>query len=327
MAMASGRRWRQAWPLYLLLMVLIAAGAALWLHWPQLLLQSVVWQRKLHVEMTALLQQVDKSNRVGLALMGFSLAYGILHALGPGHGKVVIATFLATHPTKLRTSIKLTLAAAILQGGVAIALVTTVLMVLQLSSRQLHISSYWLEKGSYLLVIGLGIWLCWRALGKIVRLLKKPQLAIRRLVPVQHNHTHHEHCGCGHQHVPDSAMLDKAVSAKTKALVVLSMGLRPCSGAIMMLLFAKVIGVYWWGVLSALIMAVGTAMTVTGMALLVQISRALALKLSQNKKGQGDRQLVWASLSLAGGVLLMVIGIMLWLSAQPAMSGGIRPLF
>ena len=334
----SRRRWLQAWPLYLLLLLFTAAGITLWFSWPQILLQSVVWQRNLHVEMTALLQQVaSQPGQVGVTLMGFSLVYGILHAVGPGHGKVVIATFLATHPTKMKTSIRLTLAAAVLQGGVAIALVTIMLTVLQLSSRQLHISSYWLEKGSYLLVAGLGLWLCWRAAARMVHLLRKPKMVIRNVLPAtqvgvhphqyQHKHQHHEQCGCGHQHVPDSGMLDKAVSGKTKALVVLSMGLRPCSGAIMMLLFAKVIGVYWWGVLSALTMAVGTAITVTAMALLVQVSRALALKLSQNKKGQGGQKLLWACLSFTGGLLLVAIGTILWLSAQPAMSGGIRPMF
>lgn len=324
----SRRRWLQAWPLFLLLLLFTVAGVAAWLYWPQILMQSVVWQRNLHVEMTGLLQQVSSQpHRIGLALMGFSLIYGILHALGPGHGKVVIATFLATHPTKMKTSMQLTIAAAVLQGGVAIALVTVMLMALRLSSRQLHLSSFWLEKCSYLLVIGLGMWLCWRAIGRIITLLRKPRLTVHRLVPLSEKagHQHSEHCGCGHQHVPDSAMLDKAVSGKTKALVVLSMGLRPCSGAIMMLLFSKVIGVYWWGVLSAMAMAVGTAVTVTGMALLVQMSRTLALKLSKN--AQGSQKLARAALSLAGGLLLLVTGVILWLSAQPAMSGGIRPMF
>ncbi|RRZ90955.1 nickel/cobalt transporter [Erwinia sp. 198] len=327
-AQRARSRWLQAWPLYLLLLIFIAAGAAAWRYWPHILLQSVVWQRNLHVEMTALLQQVaSRPHQVGLTLVGFSVIYGILHALGPGHGKVVIATFLATHPTKMKTSIRLTLAAALLQGGVAVALVTSVLVALQLSSRQLHVGSYWLEKGSYLLVVGLGLWLCWRAGGRIVRLLKKPRLAVRRMVPVEQGHQHGPHCGCGHQHVPDSGMLDRAVSGKTKALVVLSMGLRPCSGAIMMLLFSKVIGVYAWGVVSALAMAVGTAVTVTAMAVLVQVSRALALKLSRRENAQGDGAFIRATLSLAGGLLLLATGVMLWLSAQPALSGGIRPLF
>lgn len=323
----SSRGWLQAWPLYVLLMIFIVAGFAAWQHWPQMLLQSILWQKTLHQQMTALLQQVaSHPHQAGLALMGFSLIYGVLHALGPGHGKVVIATFLATHPTKVKTSLQLTLAAAVVQGGVAILLVTVMLVVLGLSSRQLHLSSYWLEKGSYLMVAVLGLWLCWRALRRIWQALRPlPAMNIQRIVPVGHQHS--DSCGCGHQHVPDSQMLDKAVNSKTKAIVVLSMGLRPCSGAIMMLLFSKVIGVYGWGVLSALAMAVGTAVTVSAMALLVQVSRALALKLSRGASPAGWQKVGWSGLSLVGGVLLVAVGILLWLSTTPEMSGGIRPMF
>lgn len=324
------RGWRQLWPLYLLIAALLLCGLLVWQYWPQILLQSVLWQKGLHQQMTSLLQQVaSHPHQAGLTLMGFSLVYGILHALGPGHGKVVIATFLATHPTRVKTSLQLTMMAAVVQGGVAIALVTVMLVVLRLSSRQLHLSSYWLEKGSYLLVAGLGLWLCWRAGRKLIRTLRPPTpgsgMTIRRIIPVDHQHN--ESCGCGHQHVPDSAQLAAAVGWKTKSLVVLSMGMRPCSGAIMMLLFAKVIGVYAWGVLSAIAMAVGTALTVSGMALLVQISRVLALRLSRHRSAAGWQLIALNCLALTGGVLLLAAGIMLWLSAQPDISGGIRPLF
>lgn len=316
------------WPFALLVVLLVGAGVWVWQHWPSILLQSILWQKTLHQQMTGLLQQVASNpHQAGLTLMGFSLLYGVLHALGPGHGKVVIATFLATHPTKMKTSLQLTLAAAVVQGGMAIALVTVMLGVLQLSSRQLHLSSYWLEKGSYLLVSGLGVWLCWRALQQLRLTLRPPaaRMTITRILPADHQHS--DHCGCGHQHVPDSAMLSQVMGWKTRVAVVLSMGLRPCSGAIMMLLFSKVIGVYLWGVLSAVVMALGTAMTVSAMALLVQLSRALARRLTQNRGRAGWHAVALNSLALLGGILLVAAGALLWLSAQPGMSGGIRPMF
>lgn len=318
-------RWRAVWPLAILALVMLAAGGWLWSQWPQLLLYSVQWQKGLHQQMTSLLQQVELNpHQAGLTLLGFSLVYGILHAAGPGHGKVVIATFLATHPTRLKTSLQLTFAAAVVQGLMAIALVTVLLVILKLSSRQLHLSSYWMEKGSYLLVAALGVWLAARALGKLVTLLRPVAQTpkIMRIRPLDHQH--HASCGCGHQHVPDAAALASASGWKTKTMVVLSMGLRPCSGALMMLLFAKVIGVYGWGVLSALAMALGTALTVSAMALLVQCSRALAGRLSRDATPAGWQKVALQSLALAGGVVLIAAGIMLWLSAQPALSGGIR---
>ena len=52
-------------------------------------------------------------------------------------------------------------------------------------------------------------------------------------------------------------------------MIVLSMGMRPCSGAIMVLLFSKVTGVFGWGMLSALAMAAGTSLTISSLALLL----------------------------------------------------------
>lgn len=312
------------WPLWGMLILLLAGACAAWWYWPQLLLQSVSWQKVLHQQMIAVLQRVaQQPGQAGATLLGFSLLYGILHALGPGHGKVVIATFLATHPTRLKTSLQLTLAAAIVQGAVAVVLVTLMLGVLQLSSRQLHLSSFWLEKGSYLLVAGLGFWLCWRALRQLMR-LRAPAPRIQQVRPLDHHHD--EQCGCGHQHLPDNDQLARATGWKTSLLVVLSMGLRPCSGAIMMLLFSRVIGVYGWGVISALAMALGTALTVSAMALLVQSSRALALRLNRQASPARWQRVALQSLALMGGVLLIAGGVILWLSAQPAISGGLRPL-
>jgi len=316
---------RRLWPLWLMAVLLLLAGVLLWQHWTQILLQSVLWQKVLNREMTQLLQQVaEKPQQAGGTLMLFSLAYGVLHALGPGHGKVVISTFLATHPAKLKTSLKLTLLAALLQGGVAIGLVTMMLVVLQTSSRQLHLGSYWLEKGSYLLVIALGVWVGWRALRLLSQYLRPAQRMQIRAIHLQHQHD--EYCGCGHAHLPTAAQMDRAVSAKTQALVVLSMGLRPCSGAIMMLLFSKVIGVYVWGVASAVAMAAGTALTVSALGLLVQRSRTLALRLG-NSRGTGQSaKLLMPLLALLGSVLLIAAGVALWQSASPDIGGGIRPL-
>ena len=316
----ASRRW---WPLWLLAALLMIAGALLWLHWPQILLQSVLWQKVLHREMTQLLQQVaQQPQQAGVTLMLFSLAYGVLHALGPGHGKVVISTFLATHPAQLKTSMKLTLLASLLQGTVAIGLVTLMLVVLQTSSRQLHLTSYWLEKGSYLLIMALGVWMGWRALKALRRALRPAaRLQIRAVHP---QHQHSAHCGCGHAHLPDAQQLAAAVSGKTQALVVLSMGLRPCSGAIMMLLFAKVIGVYGWGVASALAMALGTALTVSLLGLLVQRSRTLAVRLG-NVSGNGVAKLLMPVAMLTGSLLLLLAGFILWHSASPGFGGGLRP--
>lgn len=317
-------RATRLWPLWLIAGLFSGGALLVWLYWSQILLQSVLWQKDLHRQMTQLLQQVaEQPHQAGISLVIFSLLYGVLHALGPGHGKVVIATFLATHPSRVRTSIRLTLLASLLQGSVAIVLVTVMLVLLKTSSRQLHLSSFWLEKGSYLLVIGLGVMIGYRALRALwLALRPRPAPVFRAFQP---QHQHDEHCGCGHAHLPTPQQMNGNVSWKTQMLVVVSMGLRPCSGAIMMLLFAKVIGVYGWGILSAAVMALGTALTISAIGLLVQQARSVAQRLAQPGAGAGIMRLLIPILALTGSLILIVVGIALWQSARLTLGGGIRP--
>ncbi|MDA5480185.1 nickel/cobalt transporter [Yersinia intermedia] len=329
-AVSRPRHWLiNLWPLLLFLLVLAGAAQVAWLYWPELLFKTVVWQKNMHQQMAQLLQQVKANpHQTGLTLMMFSLIYGVLHAMGPGHGKVVIVTYLATHPAQLKSSLKLTFAASILQGGVAILLVTLLLGVLQLSSRYLHQSSFWLEKGSFLLVIALGILLCLRALKRLYQQIKavKPQkISIQRIQPLPVNHIHSDHCGCGHRHLPSAQELQAGNDWRTRLAIVLAMGMRPCSGAIMVLLFAKVIGVYWWGILSAIAMAIGTSLTISLLALFVHYARRLAVHLSRNRAPAAWGAIAWSTLALTGGIILLFAGVLLYLSSQPEFIGGIRP--
>jgi len=308
------------WPLALFLVAAVSGAVWLWQAWPQVMLQSILWQRDVNQQMSGLLKAVtDNPTAAGGSLLIFSFLYGVLHALGPGHGKIVITTWLATHPSKLKSSIGITLASSLLQGGVAIALVVGVLTLLQLPARDLHMSSFWLEKGSYALVGVLGLMLCWRALKKLRILLRKP--TFKAFTP---HHVHDAHCGCGHQHLPGPTQIQRANDWRARTMIVLSMGMRPCSGAIMVLLFSKVIGVFSWGVASALAMAAGTGLTISSLALLVHGFRQLAVRLSGNKAPVLWRQIGWTTLALAGGVVLLVAAVMMWISAVPV-GRGMRP--
>ncbi|EBD5907921.1 nickel/cobalt transporter [Salmonella enterica] len=278
-----GRRWLSLWPLALFLLLMLVGGLWMWQAWPQVMLKSALWQRDVNQQLSALLNAV------------------------------------ATHPSKLKSSIVLTLAAALLQGLVAIGLVVGVLTVLQLPARQLHLSGFWLEKGSYALVGGLGILLCWRAIKRLRALLRKPVF-----IAFTPRHVHHEKCGCGHQHLPTQEQLHSGDDWRARFMIVLSMGMRPCSGAIMVLLFSKVIGVFSWGMASVLAMAAGTSLTITSLALLVHTFRALAVKLSGNKAPALWRQVGWSTLALAGGGILLVAALVMWFSV-PQPVGGLRP--
>lgn len=341
--MLPSRLYRYAWFIWPLLPCFALLALVVWLlvaFWPTILLQCMAWQRALHQQMAELLQHVHADpHQAGWTLMGFSLVYGVIHAVGPGHGKMVITTYLATHPSRLKSSLQLTFAAALLQGGMAIGLVSLVLTVLQLSSRVLHASSFWAEKSSFVLVMVLGGWLCLRAMRRLLVLCaRRPKPHIHRFMPLDSAYPghavtaavslsrHEAVCGCGHQHVPTAQALHQSDGWRTRAMVVLTMGLRPCSGAIMVLLFAKVLDVFAWGIACALAMACGTALTVSLLGVAVQCCRQLFERLSQHRTPSRWQPMIWSLLSLAGGIILTLAGLALYLTTQPEMMGGIRPI-
>jgi len=314
-----------------LLLMLLAAGLWLYGNWPELTWRLLRWQMQFHRELGQLLRAASRDPQgTALSLIGASLAYGIFHAAGPGHGKVVLATYLATQPARLMQAVRLSVSAALLQALVAILLIGGAGWLFGLTGRQAQGAAVWLERGSFLLVALLGIWLAFRAGRGLYRQLRRP--LPRRLGPVRQMARSAGHaaprigvampsfgasetCGCGHAHVPDSQRLNASHHWRERLGLLLSMGLRPCSGALLVLVLARVLNQFWLGVLATLGMAAGTAVTVTLLAVLSQRARHLSQRLLARRHPAADSlQLASQGVALLGGLLLCGLGISLMLA-------------
>ena len=297
---------------------------ALWLYrqWPQLTYRLIRYQMEFHRELGSLLRaSVDLQWSTLLSLLMVSFLYGVFHAAGPGHGKVILSTYLATQPSRLRQAITLSALAALLQALVAIGLIGVTGWLLGMSARQAQGWSLWLDRSSFLLVALMGAYLALRAARQLWPLRKpRPTIAIRRLRPqlarekseldlLRAATTRHEQadCGCGHAHAPSPEQLASAQSWRSLVGICLSMGLRPCSGALLLLVLARVMEHFWLGAAATLAMAVGTAITVSLLALLSQKARHLALRMAA---GKGNQTLARVSqlMALLGGIVLMAVG-------------------
>lgn len=93
--------------------------------------------------------------------------------------------------------------------------------------------------------------------------------------------SHGSQCGCGHQHLPNQAQLEQATSLRSKLLVVMSISMRPCSGAIFILFLSYMSNLYLWGVLATLAMSMGTGLMLSAFGLMVLYARNKAIKCSQ----------------------------------------------
>ena len=309
-----------------LIAVITLAGYQLWLAWPSLVLKSIEWQRIVNNQLADLLYDARENPLVsGGYLAGFSFLYGTLHALGPGHGKVIVTTYLATQPAKARASLILTFVSALCQALVAIALVSTLLWGLSATAQNINKHALNFMTMSSALIIALGVMICWRVV-KPVFIRKKAHVHHHK--PHDHNehdHHHHEHdddCGCGHQHVVSPDVMNNASSVREYISVILSIGLRPCTGAIMVLFFANMVGLYWMGVVSALVMSLGTAMTTSAIALMTLSGKQIVRRylLTKHSSEQRRWQRVGYSVQLLGGTVLILLGLLLMNSQGSGLS-------
>lgn len=302
-----------------------AVAAAVWLAaggLGDLVATIQVVQRDLHRQLAAAMRALDaREAAAGWSLIGLSLLYGVFHAAGPGHGKAVIATYLATQESRLRRGIALSLFAALAQGVTAVVVVETAIGLLGLTMREAHGIEGGLEAASFGLIALVGVVLA--------------VVNARRLLAGGGHHHHHHHnshdghhahdAACGHAHGPTARDLEAAGSWRSLAAIVLSIGIRPCSGAILVLLLAHALDLRWAGIGAVFAMALGTAATMAALAVLAIHARNAALRLAARPDRDAGRLAAAVSaVGLAGGVALAVLGGILM---QAALTAPAHPLF
>ncbi|MEC9294631.1 MAG: nickel/cobalt transporter [Pseudomonadota bacterium] len=284
-------------------------------------LQLLTWQRELHRSLTLAITELSRTPSTGtwLTLLGVSFAYGVFHAAGPGHGKAVLATYLASHGGATRRALGLSFAASLLQGVTAIAMVAILVHGLGWVTRQAMGSVVWVEQASFLLVSLLGAWLCWRAVKQLRHAYaasNKPVIEHTHAHDHSHSHSHgHTHCCGGAHHLEPEQALDW----RTALMTVGAIGVRPCSGAILMLGAASLLGQFYVGVASVVAMSLGTGITVSILALASIVARGWATKRLQKQSQQRvEKAAGWVALT--GGAVIVALGISLALAgaAQPA---------
>jgi nickel/cobalt transporter (NicO) family protein len=232
-------------------------------------------------------------------LVAIGFAYGVFHAAGPGHGKAVIAAYLVSSERALAKGLGMSLAAALVQAAVAVAVVGTVAATLRATAATMSQVTNTVEIASFAAVAALGLALVWRKSGK--------------LLAVAASHHHHEHghphaCGhgCGHVHLPPPAPVDRARQWRDMAGVVLAAGMRPCAGAIVVLVFALSQGLFAAGVAATFAMALGTALTTGLIATLAVLAKSLARRLAGGHDDTSVR--LMAGVELLAAAFILVLG-------------------
>ena len=272
-------------------------------------------QRTLHEQLAGSLGQLQESGSTGVAavLILTSFLYGVFHAAGPGHGKAVLTTYLLTHRDQIRRGVLIATASALCQGLVAILLVYGLIYLGGWLPRETSAAVGWSERISFLLVALIGALLVLRTLRSLwrqnrMRHMQRPE----KIQPHNHGHVHTdgEDCThCGHQHMPSGEQIAQVKSLRAAVGVILAIGLRPCTGAILVLILAKALSLPFAGVAAVIAMSVGTGAAVAIIAYLAIAARQKAIAFTEG------RSILWGLagnlVAIAGGTLLVAIGISL----------------
>jgi nickel/cobalt transporter (NicO) family protein len=268
-------------------------------------------QQQFYRSLTGALKAMRTDGSKMWLLVGLSFTYGIFHAAGPGHGKAVISSYMLANEVELKRGVMLSFLSSILQGVVAILLVGAAYLFLRGTTVSMTDATRALEIGSYALIALFGAWLLFRKLRPARR---ASALGAQAVEVHDHHHAHHHHAGevcstCGHAHAPDPSLLKGERFALREAWsAIVAVGLRPCSGALIVLSFALLNGLYLGGLLAVFAMSIGTAITVSTLATLAVTAKGAAVRFAGN--GSAAVRLGTA-IEIAGAALVMILGLLL----------------
>ena len=272
-------------------------------------------------------------------LIGLGLAYGVFHAAGPGHGKAVLASYMLANEKSLKRGAVMALVAALLQALIAIVLVGAAGFVFRATASEMNQAADWIVLASYCAVAAMGLWLVWRKGGALIAALsrhvgreravasapayagvswRRPAFSLSAAAyhagPPGGGETSVE--ACGHSHAPDPAKLNGTFSWREAAGTVVAAGARPCSGAILVLVFAMAQGLFVAGVAATFAMAVGTAITTGALAWTAVFAKSAAMRLAA---GENSRlALVARGFEFVAALAVLTFGVALLIGSRGA---------
>ncbi len=303
-------------------------------------------QAEFYRDMSRIIRSAKTDGSAVWTLLGVSFIYGIFHAAGPGHGKAVISSYLVANEETWRRGIVLSFASALLQAFVAVAVVGIAAALLNATAGQMCNTGRVIELASYALIALVGarlIWVKGKGFLREARSLSRPLHAVGAAVTPphdqkhhnrhhdhghghdHHDHAHHDHdhghghhhddhdhdhdSAWGHAHGPEPEELAGPGGWQRGLSAIVAVGLRPCSGAIIVLVFALAQGLFWAGVAATFVMGLGTAITVAAIATLAVGFRSAAKQIAVSRSGYG--MLVLRGIEVGAAVVVLAFGALL----------------
>lgn len=277
---------------------------------PSLGARIAALQSRFYRSLTGALKSMKSEGSAFWWLGAVSFLYGVFHAAGPGHGKVVVSSYLLANEVQVRRGVGIAFLASFAQAVTAVAIVGVMAIVLGATGTAMTRAAGFMESASYALVLALGLYLILRKGRDVARLAAGAPVAACGHAHHHHHHHHHHHpqFGSGRDITPAGEHPGAEPPAPGSALAtIVSVGFRPCSGALIVLVFALAQGMLWAGIAATLLMAFGTAITVAALATLAVAAKGFAARLAE-RKGSSTGEGLLLALELAAAILIAALG-------------------
>ncbi|DAB29504.1 MAG TPA: hypothetical protein CFH84_09190 [Sulfurimonas sp. UBA12504] len=230
----------------------------------------------------------EDSNPYAYALLLlFAYLYGVIHAMGPGHGKTLVASYFLSNDRSYHKALFISLMIGIVHTFSAFLLTFVIYFLVETFLAQFMDDTFFIStKITALLIIGIALYLFYKKYKVYKTLKNKPAFTFS-------TSPHVSACGCG------SCKLEKN---STDVALIISAGIIPCPGTITLFLFSFSLGLYTVGFLSAFVMSLGMSTIIFVSALLSSMFR---------KKTSQTNTKLQQTLEYAALVIILLLGIVL----------------
>jgi len=240
----------------------------------ELFLNSIVsWQQKINLTITDSFDRLDAGDSsMYLYILAVAFIYGLVHALGPGHGKMVIASYFLVRQSKVKEALKAGFLTSIIHTLTALGLTAILFLFFQNSITQyfkdINANMY---KVSAIFIISIALYLLYETIKD--------------------------------KNVHENEVDKKEIKNKSLFSVALSIGIVPCPGVMTIVLFSMILGYYYLGILSAIMMSLGMGITIS-------LAAILTTKL-KNSNYEKDYEAMFRKITYFGIGVLLTLGILI----------------
>lgn len=255
------------------------------------------------------------------ALMALCFGYGFLHSAGPGHGKFLTGGYGLGSGVRLGPLLGIAVASSLGQATTAIAMVYAGVLLFEWTREQMvGVTEQVMAPISYAAILFIGVWLVWRG----IRTMRRIQQAVRQdanamgvwpPAKVDHGHSHASSTSsdkvcdhCGHSHGPTMQEVADVSGWRDVAILVASIAVRPCTGALFLLILTWRMGIEGAGIAETYVMALGTASVTAGVALIAVLARDGVLATGTRF---GAARATLPVLEIAAGATIVLISVQL----------------